>query len=106
MEATAQAQAWVNQCKYKCQVCSKEINSKINMQAHINRKHNLEYWEYCLTHGDPMLSQVMHRCKICSVQFPLNDSDAYLHLKKHGIDRIEYYSQYIMAVDDANVNGK
>ena len=78
----------------------------MQMQAHINWKHNLEYGEYCLTHGDPMVSQVMHRCKICSVEFPLNDTNASSHLKKHGLDHIDYYTQYIMDVDDENVNGK
>ena len=76
------------------------------MMDHVIRKHNLGYGEYCLTHGDPMQSQVMHRCKICSVQFPLNDKDAYKHFKKHGLDRIEYYFNYIMDANDANVNGK
>ena len=88
--------------KKKCQVCSEKINSKRKMQSHIPWKHSLGYGEYCLTHGDPTVSQVMHRCKICSVQFPHNDMDAFSHLKKHGIDRIDYFSQYIMDVDDAN----
>ena len=96
------ARAWVNQCKYKCRVCSEEIDSKRKMQQHLE-KHNLEYWEYCLTHGDPTVSHVMHQCRVCSVQFALSDKDAYYHLRKHGLGRIDYYFKYIM---DENVNGK
>ena len=76
------------------------------MQAHVNRKHNLGYGEYCFTHGDPMVSKVMHLCGIGSGQFSLNDKDAYLHLWRHGLGYIDYYATYIMDANDANVNGK
>ena len=78
----------------------------MKMQQHVRKQHNLEYGEYCLTRRDPTVCQVMHQCNICSVQFAINDKDAFDHFKKHGIDRIEYYSQYIMDVDDAKANGK
>ena len=92
------ARVWVNQCRYKCQVCSMEIQSKIKMYEHV-RKHNLEYWKYCMTHGDPTVSQVMHQCKICSAQFALNDKDAYCHLKRHGLGHMDYFITYIMETE-------
>ena len=58
----------------------------------------MNFRQYRPKYGEPMVTKTIHQCKVCELEFALNDVDASEHLsKKHGGMSVKkYYTKYIM----------